>query len=977
MALKYLNPQDELINSLEGIYLVDAGAGTGKTYSIVRRYGKIIENGAKPEDILLVTFTKKAAQQMSDEVIKKLSTEETISKLLEAPILTFHSFCIRVLKKGGSDSPSYLDLNEFLGKNFTILEEFVIENEIFRKFYLNFIKVNRHKYTQLIYSLEGMHESVLRLIKKLCSRGLFPSTKGWKEDDAQRLRGRYEDYSEYFDRMNEKVIGKRDPEIQNKLYKKFSIRTNDKLYLDFNKEEVFDGKFKINANAKGKSFKDELQDEHINFIGEVYIAYIEYLLKRNLMNYEFVTMFAYLTLYNNAPLRKSIQFDYVMVDEFQDTDEIQFKLILMLCKGIKDRGNLCVVGDWKQGIYSFRNASIKNITEFQRSIKAYKKELNRGEVRVNYNTDEFKKIIFNINYRSSDSILKFSRNTLFVKGSNDEEMDIETIEKNFKEPLIPFWDLEELTEINFYKTENRISEYELILKKISELVNEKNKYKIRVFNKETHTFEERPVRYSDICILSRTKKFSLELKREGLLAGIPINYGGGLELFASEPGVLTLAWLRLIINEKDIKGWLPVLDKEGYSYPEIRHFMDNYIKKYGKLNKLFPDFPVELYNFLNHIRSFKNNILFAVEAVLKRYNFQNETGNKVINVIQGWMKSDLISLNVLIELINSSSNTEFEIELGSSSDAVLTQTIHVSKGLEYPVVILANMNDKTFPIVNANSESMFYEEVSGIRTKNFYASNERFYYKFHNWRTDLVGSVIRSADYDEERRLLYVAVTRAKQYLFLTSSKPSQFFTELSKQTNKEIISGYDYNITETKISKKDTIKKIEMDFKVKQSRKFISPHGLMDEVKLKFDKRANSEDELATKSVEDRVNFGLQIHNAAHKIANGLDVETSSEEIKRMKKFINALKADELKSETDFLFPKDDKIIRGTIDLIAFYDDRIVVIDYKTDTNKNYLEKYKIQIEVYKDVVKSIYKDRKVTGKIYFLSLDEVVEIS
>jgi len=977
MALKEnLNPQYELINSLGGIFLVDAGAGTGKTYSIVRRYGKILETGVKPENILLVTFTNKAAEQMRDEVIKKLSAEENVIKLLEAPILTFHSFCMRVLKKGGTRSPSYLGLNEFLGKNFTIIDDRAFENEVFRKFYLNFFKLNQAKYSQILYSLEGNHESVLTLIKKLCSAGIFPTTKGWEDEDTVRLRGSYSEYSEIFNLLNEKVTGTNRPEIQNKLYKKFSIRRKDKLYFDFKAEDVLVNNLRINEKAIENSFNDKLQAEHIAFIGEVYISYIDYLLKRNLMNYEFVTMFSYLALYNNTQLRKSMQFDYVMVDEFQDTDEIQFRLILMLCKGNKDRGNLCVVGDWKQGIYSFRNADIRNITEFGKNLKNFKKELNRGEVRVNYNTDDFTKITYNINYRSSDSILKFSRKTLFVKGNSDEDIDIENIETNFKEPLIPHRELEDLTEIKFYQADDRINEYKLILKKISELVNEKDKYKVRVFNKESQSVEERPVRYSDICVLSRTKKFSLELQREGLRAGVSVNYGGGLELFASEPGILTLAWLRLMINEKDIKGWLPVLDKEGYTYPEVKYFIEKFVKKPDKSYKLFSDLPEELFRFLKHIKSFRNNILFAVEAVLKRYNLQNETGNKIINVLQEWMKSDLISLNVLIDLINNSPCTEFEIELGSSDDAVLTQTIHLSKGLEYPVVILANMNDKTFPIVNANSERIFYDDVSGIRIKNFYADNERFYYLFHNWRTDLVGAVIRSADYDEERRLLYVAVTRAKQYLFLTASKPSQFFTELASVTGKEIIEDYDYCIRQSEPRKTDQIKKITIDTEIKESRKFVSPHGLMDEVNIKFEKMTEVKDEFALRSLTNSFDFGLQIHSAAHKIASGLEVDVSSEEIKKIKRFIGGLNANELKSETDFLYPKDDTIIRGTIDLMAFYDDRIEVIDYKTDINKNYLPKYKVQIEIYKEVVKSIYNDKEVTGKIYFVELDEVVNI-
>ncbi|MGB4852276.1 MAG: PD-(D/E)XK nuclease family protein, partial [Ignavibacteria bacterium] len=84
-------------------------------------------------------------------------------------------------------------------------------------------------------------------------------------------------------------------------------------------------------------------------------------------------------------------------------------------------------------------------------------------------------------------------------------------------------------------------------------------------------------------------------------------------------------------------------------------------------------------------------------------------------------------------------------------------------------------------------------------------------------------------------------------------------------------------------------------------------------------------------------------------------------------------------KSEVDFLMPdiESGNIIRGTIDLIAFYKDRIEIFDYKTDKNKNNLEKYKMQLSVYKKALKEIYKDKKLIAKIFFVSLDEIEEVA
>ena len=99
------NPQDILAESLEGIYLVDAGAGTGKTHTIIRRYRNLIEEGIDPKEILMITFTRNAADQMRDEVISKISSENnTITDFLEAPIMNFHSFCSRLIKNYGTNA---------------------------------------------------------------------------------------------------------------------------------------------------------------------------------------------------------------------------------------------------------------------------------------------------------------------------------------------------------------------------------------------------------------------------------------------------------------------------------------------------------------------------------------------------------------------------------------------------------------------------------------------------------------------------------------------------------------------------------------------------------------------------------------------------------------------------------------------------------------------------------------------------------
>lgn len=979
MALKPLkNPQDELINSIDGIYLVDAGAGTGKTYSIVKRYEKIVSSSVKPEEILLITFTKNAADQMKEKVISKLSSEISVTKLLEAPIMTFHAFCSRILKKSGSDAPSYLGISEYISPDFNLIENPSVESEVFRKFYLNFSNANREKFGDLFYILDD-HDLILTIIKKLCSLGVFPHAEGWSEDDLNTLKGNYDEFCEKFDKQNLTVIGKSGKPVNNKLHKKFCSAVKDKLYTDYDKEIIFSEK-SIDPGIREELFIDEGQEEYIEFIRVVYLSYIEYLLKRNMINFDFIVMFAYISLMNKPSVRNNNRFDYIMIDEFQDTDEIQFRLIMLICNKMSGTANLCVVGDWKQSIYGFRNSKIENITSFAENLKYFKDELNKDTERVDYDVNKFKKIIFENNYRSSGSILNFSKFTLRISATADEEVDTENIDTNFKDALKPQRDLQDLSEIKFYKAADRKDEYRLILSKISELVNEKDKYRIREFDGRTgEVTDERPVRYSDICILSRTKKFCLELYREGKKSGIPVNYKGGLELFASEQGILTLAWLKLLINDKDIFGWLPVLEKEGYTFNEIKHLRNKILEANpGEKNLSF--MPEDLDKFLKRIRKYRSNILFAVDEILSRYKYNDDTGNKIITVIKKRIESELISLNELVQIIDSSIDMEYDIELGNTTDAVLTQTIHSSKGLEYPVVILANINSRVFPGFKSDKGTLTFNTIAGLRGKKFFGKKNGIYFKFNNWKTDLVNATVKKTDYDEDRRLLYVAVTRTKQYLYMTSGNPSALFSNLALESGKDIIEDFSYEIKSLKEEKSVETPKIKLEQKINKSKKFISPHSLMYESDEHKNTNYNSDTENSfTVSAKNRYAFGLKIHTAAHRIANGMKAEKDIPETERISKFISGLNADELKSEVDFLMPdiESGNIIRGTIDLIAFYKDRIEIFDYKTDKNKNNLEKYKMQLSVYKKALKEIYKDKKLIAKIFFVSLDEIEEVA
>lgn len=973
-----INPQDTFAVSLEGIYLVDAGAGTGKTHTIIRRYENLINKGVDPKEILLITFTRNAAEKMRNDVItKKFEKDIFITDLLEAPIMNFHSFCMRFLKKNGLNAPGLLGIDEILAGNFDVAEDDNYENELFRKFYLRFRKKTFRKFENIYKSLGNDQDAVLSIIKKLCSIGIFPSEKGWFGDGEKFLYGNKEKYSEIFDELNKKNEGKNGGENLNEL-NKIIKGMKDLLIKDFDAENELEGK-RVKADLKDRVFNDENQKELIGFVREVYHSYIGFMVNRNILNFDFVIMFAYLILYNDDKIRENSQYEYIMVDEFQDTDEIQFLLLMLLCKSENNAANLSVVGDWKQGIYGFRNTTIENITLFAKRLSEYKKLLNIDNERIKFSTDSklVNKITFEYNYRSSQKILDFSMHTLFCNGSKNEENDFESLRENFNTALIARRNLEDISEIEFYNSDENDSdsEIELILKKISELTNEK-RYFLREFDNNGNVNNERSIRYSDIAILARNNEFGLRLQNAALKKNIPVNFDGGLELFTSEQGILLLGWLRVMLNVYSIEGWLPILEKDGNNYKDLNYLTDLISNNSTNVES---DYFKELFDFREKLVSENENLLNIIEKIFSRYGFEDEYCNAIITEFTTWTKGDLLTPADLAGLINKIKNKTFKVEISNTDNAVIFQTIHGAKGLEYPVVILGNMNPSVFPSSRSTTNNIFYDPVSGLRSRKQFDRMGDYSAVFDNWKTEILLRMMKSGNYDEERRLLYVAVTRAKQYLYFTSRKRSQFFNDLLSLSEMESNAGFDYEIIPVKFESKIDSEKISLKGLKHEGKKFVSVHTLMEKDESIIGEQETVQDLYSTLKVrqEAAMEYGNKIHLAAHKLAgkkNNDNANFQNEEIKKIAEFLNACDADEILSEVDFLYPKGNKIIRGTIDLLLIYEDSVEIIDYKTDKSRKYLGKYKKQLEIYKEFIEKIYPGKNVAAKIFFTGLNEII---
>ena len=906
------NPeQQKLIDSHEGIYKVDAGAGTGKTYAITLRYAEILqEKDVRPDDLLLLTFTNNAADEMKERIISECDYDSR--ELRDAPISTFHSLAKKMVNENGFEIPELIGINDSIASSTRLIENEILEKQEFRDFINRFISDNP-EYNDFYRSLYDYSE-LLGLIKSLAAKGVVPQKEGWYRNTEEHLDGDFKEFLETAEDMNEPNSGARGPtnsDLRNEVYS--GLRDKCLQEDDPERYEICEGK-----QVKEKYIKEAFEEDRVRlkeFIHDIYFEYIRYSLSRNFLNFNFLLVFAYILLCEKDSVRNRLKYEYTMIDEFQDTNEIQLKIAMLLSEG-----NIAVVGDWKQSIYSFQYAEVENIQNFEERLDKYKEELNNDEKRVEYSINQVEEINLKQNYRSTQEILDFSEVSLTLPGKDDESIDEDKV-------------LDQVTSLQSNKDENSSieafqssEEVEAVLHKIQEII-----------DNEEYTSDGEELDYGDIAVLTRSRKFGLDLQEKAREYNIPLAFEGGVELFTTRPSILLLAWLRVLNYRKSKKGWTVILEEAGYDMEEIRHIVDENV------------YPENMLEFREKLNS-ENYISGVSRKVFERYGIENGFSDKITEVLQKTFDSSYKNTGDLIRFIEESieDGATHEVDNSSKQDAVTVQTIHSAKGLEYPAVFIADINQSRFPSTNSSSSRINFNELTGLRQKKIYNSDTQFL--FDNWKAYLV-SKAHDKSHDEERRLFYVAMTRAENHLFLSSSKdrPSQFFENLELE-KKEIKPELEEAET-----KGNEYREIEVDRPKRKAAIKKSPH---DEMEMKEDTTGRGKE------------YGIKVHKFAEKYAQGEDVEPRNEDEENVKAFIDSLEG-ELRPEVPITIPKeggDRKILySGKIDLIHITENRVEIIDWKTDLTRENHEEYEKQLEIYENGIKSIFEEKEVKNKIFY----------
>ncbi|MBC7086985.1 MAG: UvrD-helicase domain-containing protein [Tissierellales bacterium] len=603
--------QKEAVLYNEGPLLIMAGAGSGKTKVITHKIAYIIDKRlARPSEILAITFTNKAASEMSERVEKLIDVD-----VLSMWIGTFHSICVRILRKD-IDKLGY-------SSNFTIYDrddQLTLIRECMKE-----INLSKETYKE---------SSILAKISSLKSSNITPD--------------------EY---INEN-------------------------YRDFRERNI----------------------------GEVYGLYQRKLKEYNSLDFDDLLIKAVELLSSDANIRKYYQnkFKFIFVDEYQDTNKIQYQFVRLLST---KENNICVVGDSDQAIYSWRNADISNILDFE-------KDFDRAKV-----------ILLEQNYRSTKNILKVANEV--IKNNNYRKHKDLWTDKSDGEKV--FYAELEYSEEEAYFVANKI-----------------------------HNLLYKGYKLNEIAILYRTNVQSRPFEEAFMSEEIPYKVVGGLKFYDRKEIKDIISYLKFIQNPNDNISLKRIINvpKRGIGEASIKTLEELANKSNESIYQVLLDKNLVRENITQRtVKSIENflqqiNILIAKKELLGVKDFIDEVINSIgyieelekENTVEARTRLENIKdfLSVALNFENKNKTGSLEDFLASISllsdvdktndqeNAVSLMTVHSAKGLEFKVVFLVGMEEGLFPI----SRSLDSEE-----------------------------------ELEEERRLCYVAITRAKEKLFITSAK--------------------------------------------------------------------------------------------------------------------------------------------------------------------------------------------------------------
>lgn len=1008
--------------------LVSAGAGSGKTAVLTTRVIEKLKSGIHINELLILTFTKAAAGEMKERIRKKIKEQPELSSELSlldsAYITTFDAFSLSVVKKyhyllNITSSPKITDESvlEILKKDILrkVLDSYYDrEDEIFFKFIEeNCVKDDNEIYIALLNIAKKIENNFTgeETLENYISNYFQDVTiqKYLKEYNQilltkqQKMKVEIEDLSkiaskEYIQKCYEQLNGILNSKDLDTL---ITYRSCKLPPLKKGEEpEVKEQKEKVNESYKellklldyGNSDilkKDYFQmQESIDLFCKILKEYFQKLkyVKKEQEYFDFNDIAKYaihlVKNYQEVQLYYKNQFKEIMIDEYQDTNDIQETFISYI-----SQNNVYMVGDIKQSIYRFRNA---NPYLFKSKYDSYRTKIN-GE-----------KIDLLKNFRSRQEVLT-DINEIFnlimdddLGGANYlEEHQMIFGNKNYIEQGKTNENYH--TDILTYSREKKslFKEEEIEAFIIAQDIKKKIKEGYLLFDKDNNTVHK--ANYRDFVILmDRSTNFDLYKKIFNYL-NVPLNIQKDESLNSSTIFTVLTNLIQLLTSYYTKK--FDQIFK--YSYTSIaRSFLferpDQEIYEVIKSKNWYQN---PIYETLKHLINTMSTK--TLNEIIENLYLETNIYEKIIKI--GNIKENLTILNHMKELADNYGNNIHDIFSFSeflnqikkeelpirvsieeqAENSVTIMTIHKSKGLEYPVCYFSGLSKK-FNISDVKEKYLFdskYGFLVPLKEEGFYSCFVK----------ELVKQNFLKEEISEKIRLFYVAVTRAKEkMIFVLPNKEKDISSRLECRSLADFLyliwnnlKKFQIDLTEEEIkaTKNYLYDEKKNTWQVKENDKILVKEiNIKEETEsqLKFSK---SNFKLNTKEDYTNIKLGILMHEYLecidfqnpnynliksefwrNKIFNFLNSSF-------MKKHIN----DNLKKEYEFIYEENKQEYHGIIDLLIENTNEIIILDYKL--NNIIDEAYVKQLKGYRNYI------RKKTNKpinlyLYSLLNEEFIEL-
>ena len=1052
--MRFSDEQNKIFDFKKKKLVVSASAGAGKTTTIIEFISRLIEDGTPVKRMLILTFTKSAASQLKDRLyerliknVDKLYIQNQLDDIMTSDISTIHSFLEKIIRKNISSLPQL--------ESFIILDENQTEKlmqEAFDEAQNKLKLINEKDYEFLFFTIRDFKEirnivfamhnyfsaqaSRMDLINNLQNNFDLTFKKACDYLNQQikvkvkNIILKIDDFpvdnqkiSDYFSSIKKVLIKMADCQTIQNLFNIDVALPRQPILKNYVKMEEFadlkeDVVSLLKLVAKYRDISPEVwegkQTKKLTHILYDFYKLFEQVfnskkIDNNALDFNDLEWQSELLL-EDETLLDDVQgnYDYVFIDEYQDTNPVQEKLI----KAISEKGKFIAVGDPKQGIYAFRNATSKIILDDSKNFKA-KIDSDTFFLTENYRSDkkilEFVNSVFskimtektaNIDYKNS-SMFKGKAN-VETTGACPVRIDIA---KKIKPKKFDWPDGYDIFKDELITDDTAKLEAQIVVTRIEEFL--------------TQTFVNaegvsRKVLPSDIAVLTRGRSdVSEAVMNELRNRKLPFVSTLKTDITQKSYIKLIVALITLCVNFcDDISLTAFLLSPFVKISPDKLAVLRKDSKKELWRDVLATD-DNQILNALEKLKNFKNQAtIYGAKKALENlfvetnffaYLFSEFGANAVtdakafLNLIANYENDK--DLPALVDYLSSG----VSISSTTSSDAITISTIHNAKGLEFPIVILIGAGR---PMVNPDVASFkinsdyglalsFYDEVSSQKFASPILLAER--------------DMAKKSEKIDELMVLYVALTRAKSHLVITGTFDSEKVKEYNGGLEKYnsylsliLATCEDVPVNEFESIENLTINKIDntakkVDIKlIKELNNYLNfdyPYQEDTLIKQKtsvtelnsFESDFQNVDPIFSqtgtayhealkvldfekiKNIEDIKNQLLN-KNYDKNMLNLIDFKLILENIKLILPLIKNKKV--FKEKQFVLRLKNNQLVQGVIDLFAL-GEKNVLIDYKftKEKDENKLKnRYEKQILLYKKALENAENIK--INSVYLISL-------